>query len=168
MIDQLTLACVPEHDAPGCRDSWQTPDSLYRPLHHEFGFIIDLAASARNAKCDRFFTAEDNALVQEWPRIDEGWCWLNPPFTLIEQFCARVVEQRLRGSGVVVCAPGHRHEQDWFHRYVIGHADECRVPHGRVAYASTDGVVQSGPSFPSMVLVYWPVWRRRQTIMRSL
>ena len=55
---------------------YETPDSLFKPLDDEFHFTLDVAASKENAKCAKFFTTEENGLLQDW----SGVCWMNPPF----------------------------------------------------------------------------------------
>ncbi|MCG8711080.1 hypothetical protein JHU04_004443 [Brenneria sp. 4F2] len=47
-------------------DAWQTPDRVFNNLHREFGFTIDGAASANNAKLPRFWSRHDDALRQDW------------------------------------------------------------------------------------------------------
>lgn len=55
-------------------DSWETPQEFFDKLNEEFGFEIDVCASSENAKCEIFFTKEQDALAQQW----EGICWCNP------------------------------------------------------------------------------------------
>src|SRR5688572_7598806 len=55
---------------------WETPQAFFDQIHSEFGFTLDVAAHADNAKCARYFTEADNGLVQCW----EGVCWMNPPY----------------------------------------------------------------------------------------
>ena len=50
------------------RQDWTTPDDLWLPLHKEFKFTLDAAASAETTKCRRYFTAQDNALARPWGR----------------------------------------------------------------------------------------------------
>ena len=57
------------------RHDWETPQFLFDGLNAEFGFEVDVCATAENAKCRKFFTSQDNGLVQHW----EGVCWMNPP-----------------------------------------------------------------------------------------
>ena len=47
-------------------DQWETPTDFFRALDAEFHFRLDAAASQDNAKCARYFTAEDDALRQDW------------------------------------------------------------------------------------------------------
>jgi len=53
---------------------WSTPQGFFDILNDEFHFTLDVCATAENAKCDHFFTPDDNGLFQKW----EGICWLNP------------------------------------------------------------------------------------------
>ncbi|MDU2110007.1 MAG: DNA N-6-adenine-methyltransferase [Peptoniphilus lacydonensis] len=48
------------------KDDWETPQKLFDELNEKYQFDIDVAASARNAKLPKYFTKEDNALIQEW------------------------------------------------------------------------------------------------------
>lgn len=41
------------------RGIYRTPDWLYRPLRRLMPFALDVAASAENAKCRRFYTQHD-------------------------------------------------------------------------------------------------------------
>nr|WP_310616645.1 phage N-6-adenine-methyltransferase [Pantoea cypripedii] len=70
-------------------DQWRTPDPLWWGINSLFGpFVLDLFADASNAKCDAFYTAEDNALVQDWSaRLTElnGAAYANPPYSRASQ-----------------------------------------------------------------------------------
>jgi site-specific DNA-methyltransferase (adenine-specific) len=59
-------------------DDWRTPDDFFQECVNLFGgFDLDAAASAENAKAERYFTVEDNALNRDW---DAENVWLNPPY----------------------------------------------------------------------------------------
>ena len=47
-------------------DEWSTPQDLFDKLNEEFKFTLDPCATAENAKCKRYFTAEQNGLLQDW------------------------------------------------------------------------------------------------------
>ena len=47
-------------------------------LHKRFNFTIDAAAEQWNARLDRYWTPEDDALQQDWSG-ERVWC--HPPFT---------------------------------------------------------------------------------------
>ncbi|BBV77048.1 phage N-6-adenine-methyltransferase [Raoultella planticola] len=66
-------------------DQWRTPDLLFWGINAMFGpLVLDLFADDSNAKCPVWFTAEDNALVQDWSgRLSElgGAAFGNPPYS---------------------------------------------------------------------------------------
>lgn len=56
---------------------WATPQAFFEELNREFNFTLDPCATAENAKCARFFTKEQNGLLQSW-RGERVFC--NPPY----------------------------------------------------------------------------------------
>lgn len=53
-------------------DMWSTPQSFFDELNTEFGFNLDTCAVPENAKCDRYFTPQDNGLSQDWGAVSHG------------------------------------------------------------------------------------------------
>ena len=47
-------------------DQWATPQEFFNELNAEFGFDLDPCADEENHKCERFFTREQNGLLQDW------------------------------------------------------------------------------------------------------
>ena len=47
-------------------DQWATPQSFFDKLNSEFNFDLDTCAIPENAKCDRYFTPQDDGLSQDW------------------------------------------------------------------------------------------------------
>lgn len=47
-------------------DEWETPQYLFDSLNAEFGFNLDPCATKDNHKCERYFTKEQNGLLQKW------------------------------------------------------------------------------------------------------
>ena len=45
-------------------DQWATPQAFFDQLNKEFHFTLDPCADAQNHKCDRYFTKEQDGLVQ--------------------------------------------------------------------------------------------------------
>lgn len=66
-------------------DQWRTPDLLFWGINAMFGpLVLDLFADDSNAKCPAWYTAEDNALSQDWSgRLVElgGVAFGNPPYS---------------------------------------------------------------------------------------
>lgn len=80
----------PEHYLKDVGDQWRTPESLFWGINAMFGPItLDLFADADNAKCDAYYTAEDNALTQDWSeRLKElgGAAYANPPYSRAKEY----------------------------------------------------------------------------------
>lgn len=66
-------------------DQWRTPDALYWGINAKFGpFTLDLFTDGQNSKCPYYYTAEDNALTQDWSeKLKElgGAAYGNPPYS---------------------------------------------------------------------------------------
>lgn len=66
-------------------DQWRTPDLLFWGINAMFGpLMLDLFADNDNAKCPVWYTAEDNALSQDWAEMLEsigGAAFGNPPYS---------------------------------------------------------------------------------------
>lgn len=125
-------------------DLWATPQYFFDCLNEEFGFTLDVCANKDNAKCDKYYTKEQDGLAQRW----EGNCWMNPPYGReIGKWCERAFN-----SGVLVVGllPA-RTDTKWFHDYIYGKA-EIRFIKGRLKF----GDAKNSAPFPSMVVIWRP------------
>jgi phage N-6-adenine-methyltransferase len=131
-------------------NDWHTPNELFDSLNAEFGFETDLAATAENTKCKKFFTIEDNALEQVW----RGVCFLNPPYGReIKHFVKKAWESSRGGATVVLLIPA-RTDTSYWHNYIFGKASEIRFLPGRVKFVrGSDGHSAPAP-FPSAVVIF--------------
>ena len=43
-------------------EEWETPQDLFNILNKHFVFEFDVCATKENAKCDRFYSKEDDGL----------------------------------------------------------------------------------------------------------
>lgn len=79
------LRSKPVHELKEVGDQWRTPDLLFWGINSIFGpMVLDLFADDSNAKCPAWYTAEDNALTQDWSeRLAElgGAAFANPPYS---------------------------------------------------------------------------------------
>lgn len=131
-------------------DKWGTPQPLFDALNAEFNFTLDVCALPSNAKCARYFTPDQNGLLQKW----EGSCWMNPPYGKeIGLWMKKAFHSALDGV-LVVCLVPVRTDAKWFQRWVIGKAS-IRFIEGRLNFSgfSGNGHGDFAP-FPSMVVVY--------------
>lgn len=47
-------------------NEWATPQEFFNALDAEFHFNLDPCATQENAKCERFYTIEDDGLTKDW------------------------------------------------------------------------------------------------------
>lgn len=57
-------------------DMWATPQDFFDALDAEFHFTLDACAVKENAKCEAYYTPEQDGLDQPWT----GRVWCNPPY----------------------------------------------------------------------------------------
>lgn len=131
-------------------NEWSTPQDLFDELNEEFGFTIDVAATAENAKCERYYTAADDGLKQSWGG-ESVFC--NPPYG---RQIGRWVEKAAReaekpGTTVVLLIPS-RTDTSYFHDFLYRRA-EIRFIRGRIRFTREDGATGRAP-FPSMVAIF--------------
>ena len=128
-------------------DMWETPQSFFDSLNNEFHFGVDVCAIPQNAKCDNFFTPEQNGLAQNWG--GQGTIWCNPPYGReIGKWVKKAFETSMQGETVVMLLPA-RTDTKWFHEYIYGKS-EIRFVKGRLKFG---GSKNSAP-FPSMIVIY--------------
>lgn len=124
---------------------WNTPDCLFDELNSEFRFNLDVCATPENAKCERFFTKEDDGLSQSWDGCN---VWCNPPYNKeIIKWTKKACETK---NAVICMLLPARTDTKWFHDYVLGKASEIRFIKGRLRFS---GWNNSAP-FPSIIVVY--------------
>ena len=129
-------------------DLWATPQDFFDRLNAEFDFDIDVCASPDNAKCDTYFTKEQDGLSQSWGVT----CWCNPPYGReVGKWVQKAyISSNNEGSTVVMLLPA-RTDTKWFHEYIYNQS-EIRFIKGRLKFG---GSANSAP-FPSMVVVFRP------------
>jgi phage N-6-adenine-methyltransferase len=122
---------------------WSTPDGLFKLLDTEFEFDLDVCATAANAKCVRYYTAEHDGLAQDWA----GVCWMNPPYgTAIGAWMAKAHESGRNGTVVVCLVPARTDTAWWWNHAIHG---EIRFLRGRLRF--NDG---GTAPFPSAVVIF--------------
>ncbi|KLT73269.1 adenine methyltransferase [Neisseria arctica] len=132
-------------------DLWATPQDFFDNLNEEFGFELDVCALPENAKCEKYFTPENDGLKQDWT----GTCWMNPPYGReIGKWMKKAYESSLTGNATVVCLVPARTDTKWFHDFAM--KGEVRFIKGRLKFG---GSKNSAP-FPSAVVIFrGETWR---------
>lgn len=123
---------------------WATPQGFFDLLDAEFHFTLDPCADEWNHKCERYYTKEQNGLVQPW----EGVVFCNPPYGRgIIKWVHKAIFEAKAGAIVVMLVPV-RTDTRWFHWLAL-YVEELRFVKGRLKFG--DG--KDSAPFPSMVAV---------------
>jgi phage N-6-adenine-methyltransferase len=102
---------VAKRGAVGPTDDRATTVEVFGPLDRRFGgFTVDVAASAANTKCKRFYDVAADGLAQSWAG-ERVWC--NPPYSSIEPW-VRKAWSEVGAECVVMLLPANRTEQTWW------------------------------------------------------
>ena len=111
------------------RQTYETPEDLFRPLADEFRFTLDVAADAGNAKCAEFFDEAANGLAQYW----RGVCWCNPPYREQSKWVKKAFAEARAGRATTVLLVPARTNTGWWHDYCM--KGEVRFLRGRPRFA---------------------------------
>jgi phage N-6-adenine-methyltransferase len=103
------------------RQDYATPWEFMDPVVKRFGEIsCDLAAHAKNKKCDRFFSPKEDSFSQHWHKIP-GILWLNPPFNDITPWARKCAAESDKGAQILFLTPASI-GSCWFADYVFSKA----------------------------------------------
>jgi phage N-6-adenine-methyltransferase len=153
---------IPEPDESS--DERYTPSSLFLPLHWEFGFTLDVCATAGSAKCRTYFDKRTDGLKQSWAG-ERVWC--NPPFSNIEAWLEKAWDYN-PGALIVMLLPSWT-DRPWWRRYVEPYRDRASIPGvtrplmttrflpGRIHFGhpgNPEGVGVGSPMFGCVLLIW--------------
>lgn len=126
-------------------NEWATPQALFDELDKEFNFTLDPCATPENAKCKKFFTEEQNGLLQDWSG-ETVFC--NPPYgRQVGKWVEKAYKEAQKGATVVMLIAS-RTDTTYFHDYIYK-KHEVRFLRGRLYFG--DGAGRA--PFPSMVVI---------------
>ena len=169
------LKAQPAHKLGEVGDQWQTPPALFWGINAVFGpFLIDLFTDGENSKCPRFYTAENNALVQDWAAdLAGGKAFANPPYsrsaydddkqaiTGMRNIMAKVMAEREKGARIVMLLKSATSEVWWPEQ-----ADHVAFVRGRISFdlpqwfvPATDKDKASSAGFAVALCVFDKEWR---------
>jgi len=121
---------------------WETPQWLFDLLNEEFGFEIDVCASEKNHKCQKYFSKIDDGLRQKW----EGTCWMNPPYGReLPQWISKAKSESQKGILIVCLVPARTDTEWWWNNCIQG---EIRFIKGRLKFSD-----QAGAPMASAVVI---------------
>jgi site-specific DNA-methyltransferase (adenine-specific) len=132
-------------------DEWETPQSFFDAYNKIFNFTLDPCCTKKTAKCEKFFTEEDNGLSKSWAN---EVVWLNPPYSRkkMKHFIKKAYNEYLFFNATVVSLIPSRTDTIYFHDYVA-EASELHFLKGRLKFIYHGQHMTSAP-FPSMVVIW--------------
>lgn len=143
------MAVVPKQKPGLSRQDYRTPKEFLTALKDYLGirdFTIDLAADAENRVTERFYSLDDNSLLQTWV-IPGGYAFCNPPFSAIGPWVRKAAEESRKGAKIAMLIPASV-GSNWWRDHVHNQASVLFL-NGRISF---DGI---GP-FPKdcCILLY--------------
>ncbi len=96
----------PPEQKPGrSKQDYGTPQELIDAIERRWGKLtFDLAASDANAKCEQYFTVEEDYLTQ--PALpNRELCWLNPPFDKLAKWVKKTSLDTCEGQRTIELVP---------------------------------------------------------------
>lgn len=136
----------------GTPNNWATPEWLFKALDLHYHFKLDVCAEEWNAKCERYWSIDDNGLEQPWTSMN----WLNPPYSgeyPIADWLARSVLGAKRGKTTVALLKNDPSTR-WYRDYVLQASKIMILTGGRVQFDPPPGVKASSCAFPSIVVEF--------------
>ncbi|MDA1380482.1 phage N-6-adenine-methyltransferase [Plesiomonas shigelloides subsp. oncorhynchi] len=172
---------------PACKlkeigDQWRTPERLYIGINAKFGpFTLDLFTDGDNSKCVNFYTAEQNALLQDWAsdlKQFGGSAFANPPYsreskdnngeyvTGMRHIIDKALAERDAGARIVFLIKATPSETWWPEE-----ADHIVFIKGRIGFDVPEWFVpeegsaaKAGAGFASAVAIFDKNWRGRNEL----
>lgn len=135
------------------KQDWETPKEFYEAINKEFHFELDTASNGKNAKCDRYFTPENDGLLNPWTVSQGKAVFCNPPYGReLPKWVKKAFDESRSGTKIVLLIPA-RTDTSYFHDYIYGKA-EIRFIRGRLKFESSEGKGNQPAPFPSMLVIY--------------
>lgn len=126
---------------------WSTPQKFFDELDNEFHFTLDPCASDENAKCEYYYTEEEDGLIQDWSG-ETVFC--NPPYGReLPKWIEKCFHEGQKENTTVVMLIPARTDTKAFHNYIYNKS-EIRFVKGRLKFG--DG--KNSAPFPSMIVIY--------------
>ena len=131
-------------------EEWETPQHVFDHLNETFQFTLDPCATPENAKCEKYYTKEDDGLNKSWAgeRV-----FMNPPYGReIGKWIHKAWRSSLLPYTLVVCLLPARTDTRWFHKYCT--KGMIWFIKGRLKFGDNENPAP----FPSMITIFPDNW----------
>jgi len=129
-------------------NSWETPREFFEKLDAIFHFTLDPCATPENAKCPKFYTEEDDGLLQDWggERV-----FMNPPYGgETGKWVKKASMEARKPDTLVVGLIASRTDASYWYDYIFPCASELWFIKGRLKFSNS----KTSAPFPSVIVVW--------------
>ena len=131
-------------------DDWETPPKLFMELHINFHFTLDPCCQRETAKCEKYFTINEDGLNQSWANER---VFMNPPYSEIPTWVEKAhLEVSHNDCELVIALLPAWTDRKWFHQF-INEKYTVRFLVGRVKFLM-NGREAKSPAFGSMLVLF--------------
>ena len=132
-------------------NEWGTPQDLYNKLNNKYKFTLDPCCTKESAKCKKYYTIEDNGLLQDW---SNEIVFMNPPYGReISKWVKKAYNESKNNKATVVCLIPARTDTIYWHDYIFPNAYDIEFLRGRIKF-EVDCVAKDPAPFPSAIVVF--------------
>jgi len=139
------------------KDNWGTPVSLFKRLNKRIyelyhrRFTIDICATKDNRKCKRFYSKEQNGLIQD---LQGEVAFCNPPYSEKAKWIEKCYNEGKKPNTIVVILIPPVTDTSAWHTYCMK-ADRILLCVGRVQFwLNGKKIDKSGNSIGSAIIIF--------------
>ena len=132
-------------------NEWETPREFFDELAQIFNFTLDPCATPLTAKCEKYYTMEDNGLSKDW---GGETVFMNPPYGRdIPKWVKKAYDESRKENTTVVCLIPSRTDTIYWHQYCMKAFEICFVK-GRIKFGNNSQKDGNSAPFPSAVVIF--------------
>lgn len=115
------------------KQDWATPKLQFKKWNNLWKFTLDACADEKNTCCNRYYSKEQNGLLQSWTN-ERVWC--NPPYNEIKEWLNKAYAE-IENNALSVLPIPFRGGTKWYNDLVRGKALEIPII-GRLTFGSDE------------------------------
>ncbi|MGB4896923.1 MAG: DNA N-6-adenine-methyltransferase [Ignavibacteria bacterium] len=129
------------------KQNWETPQDFFDKINKIFNFTLDSCTEIETAKCEKFFTKEEDALVQDW----KGVVWCNPPYGREQvKFVKKALDEHNKYESTVVILIPARPDTKLWQDVIFPNASQVCFVRGRLRFGNS----KDNAPFPCALVVF--------------
>lgn len=142
---------VPKMHSIKKNDLWETPVREFEYYCALLGIFprLDVCATEKNRKCEKYFTEKDDGLAKEW--TCDFFC--NPPYSQVENWMHKAFYQSQKNNVNGLLLVNANTSTKWWKKYVTETGAEYLTVDHRIHF-EIDTAASSGSMMDSAFVVY--------------